>query len=82
MTQYRDRERLAWVILLLSFASCIALAIGAPLGARHFVRNARVRQEVVLEPQRGTPSMQRGSVGPIEAIIGVGIGVDAWLYFQ
>jgi hypothetical protein len=70
MTRYRDRERLAWVILILCFASCIALAAGIPLGVRYFIRNARVRQEIVVEPQRGTPSMQRGSVGPIEAVIG------------
>ncbi|MBN1178282.1 MAG: hypothetical protein JXD18_03665 [Anaerolineae bacterium] len=69
MNEHRDRHRLAWFILLSSFFLCVALAIGTPLGVRQFIRTARVRQEVVLEPQRGTPSMQRGGAGPVEAVI-------------
>jgi hypothetical protein len=65
----RSRERLAWIILLLSCAACVGLAIGVPLGVRQFIRTSRVAQEVTLEPQRGTPVMQRGGLGSVEALV-------------
>ncbi len=45
-------ERLAWIILFISFFTCIALAISVPLGIRHYILSARVAQRVVLEVQR------------------------------
>lgn len=65
----RSRERLAWFILLLSFGLCLALTAGVPLTIRHFIRTARVSQEATLEPQRGTPIMQRGGHGAVEALV-------------
>ncbi len=65
----RNRERLAWLILLLSFTTCIGLVISTPLGVRQFIHTARVRQQAVLEPQRGTPGMQRGGRGAVEAVV-------------
>ncbi|HHS96813.1 MAG TPA: hypothetical protein ENK08_02785 [Chloroflexi bacterium] len=66
----RTRERLAWIILLLSFAACIGLAVGFPLGVRHFIHTARIRQDVLLEPQQGTPRLQRRGQGPVVALVG------------
>jgi hypothetical protein len=65
----RNRQHLAWIILLLSFATCLGLAVGIPLGAQHYVRTARVRLTAVLEPQRGTPGMQRDGRGAVEAVV-------------
>lgn len=66
----RARERLAWIVLLLSFATCVGLAIGFPLGVRHFVHAARIKQDVLLEPQQGTPRLQRRGRGPVVALVG------------
>jgi hypothetical protein len=46
-------ERLAWVILLVSFLACIGVVIALPLGTRHYSLYACVPQETVLEVQRG-----------------------------
>jgi len=71
MTQ--SRERLAWGILLLSFALCVGLAVGVPLGVRYLLRTLSVGQKVALEPlepQQGTLRMQRRGRGDIIALIG------------
>ena len=65
-----NRERLAWAILLLSFALCVGLVVGVPLGVRHVLRVACVSQPATLEPQRGTPTVQRRGRGEIFALIG------------
>jgi hypothetical protein len=46
-------ERLAWVVLLVSFFVCIGLTVTVPLGIRHYVLHARMRQRVTLEVQQG-----------------------------
>lgn len=46
-------ERLAWVVLLLSLFACVGLVVLVPLGGRWYLLNARVRQSVTLEVQRG-----------------------------
>lgn len=46
-------ERLAWVILLTSFFTCIGLAVATPLGIRHYVLHASTPQNVTLEVKRG-----------------------------
>ncbi len=66
----RARERLAWLVLLLSFATCVGLAVGFPLGVRQFVHAARIKQDVLLEPQQGTPRLQRRGQGPVVALVG------------
>jgi hypothetical protein len=43
---------MAWAVLLISFFSCITLAVTLPLGARYFLLNAQVSQNVALEVQR------------------------------
>jgi len=45
-------ERLAWVVLLLSFFTCVSLAVGVPLSVRHYILYACVEQDVTLEVQR------------------------------
>ncbi|HIE39308.1 MAG TPA: hypothetical protein EYH30_07555 [Anaerolineales bacterium] len=64
------RERLAWLILLVSFTFCVGLIVGMPLGVRHFLRTASTDQKAALEPQRGTPRVQRRGRGPVIALIG------------
>ena len=46
-------ERLAWIILLASFFACVGLIVAVPLGIRHYILHASVRQDVTLEVQRG-----------------------------
>ncbi|MCS7282008.1 MAG: hypothetical protein RMK65_04985 [Anaerolineae bacterium] len=66
MTQ--NRERLAWIILLVSFALCIAIAVGTPLGIRQFLLTSTRRQAILLQPQKGTLSLQRGGQGDFLAL--------------
>jgi len=48
-------ERLAWTVLLLSFAACLVLAIGTPLAIQWFVRYSYAGQRLMLDVQEGTP---------------------------
>ena len=48
-----NRERLAWVILLTSFFTCLGLVFAVPLGVRHYILHSRVPQSVTLEVQQG-----------------------------
>lgn len=66
MTQ--NRERLAWIILLVSFTICVILAVGVPLGVRQFLLTATRAQPTLLQPQRGTPGLQRGGRGDLIAL--------------
>ncbi len=65
----QNRGRLAWAILLISFIICLGSAIGFPLGVRYVIHNARVGQQALVEPQQGTPRMQRGGQGPVIALV-------------
>jgi hypothetical protein len=47
-------ERLAWLILLASFAVFLVLAVSIPATLRHVLRYATVEQQAQLEPTRGT----------------------------
>jgi hypothetical protein len=64
----QNRERLAWVILLVSFTLCVGLAVGVPLGARQFLLTATRAQPTLLQPQHGTPGLQRGGRGDLIAL--------------
>ncbi len=66
MTQ--NRERLAWIILLVSFTICLSLAVGVPLGIRQFLLTATRAQPTLLQPQRGTLGLQRGGRGDLIAL--------------
>src|SRR5215212_4013915 len=50
----KNPERLAWVVLLGSFAVFLVLAVTIPLTVRYVMRYATVRQEARLEPTQGT----------------------------
>ena len=46
-------ERLAWVVVLVSFFVCIGLTVTVPLGVRRYILHARMPQRVMLEVQQG-----------------------------
>jgi hypothetical protein len=45
-------ERIAWIVLLISFFSCVGSAIALPLGIRSFALHSTVDQSVMLDVQR------------------------------
>ena len=47
-------ERLAWTVLLASFAVFLVLSISVPLTLRYWIEHATVRQNAVLDPIQGT----------------------------
>lgn len=53
----RNPEQLAWIILLASFFTCVALSVATPLSIRWYIRNARVGQQVILEVQQAPLSV-------------------------
>jgi hypothetical protein len=56
-------ERLAWVVLLCSFFTCVALSVMAPLSVSWYIHNSQVTQQVGLQIQRGPLSVVRGGRG-------------------
>lgn len=55
--QHRVREnpeRLAWIVLLVSFAIFVALLIAVPISFRYFIEISTVKQHAVLDPTQGT----------------------------
>ena len=50
-------ERLAWVVLSLSFFACIGLVVTVPLGARHYIFHACVGQDVT--PRGAAAALER-----------------------
>jgi hypothetical protein len=64
----KNPERLAWIILAISFFICIGLAVLAPLGGRWYVLNASVTQRVTLEVQRGPLRVTMAGRGAAVAI--------------
>ncbi len=66
----KNPERLAWVVLLVSFFICIGLIVAVPLGARTFALFSQVGQNVSLEVQRGPLRVTWGGRGEPIAIAG------------
>jgi len=68
-SQHRTQEnpeRLAWTVLLASFAVFMALLIAVPLSIRYAIEVATVKQTAVLDPAQGTTLLYvPGSVEPI-----------------
>lgn len=50
----RNPERVAWVVMLASLFTCIALAVGVPLGIRTFLLHATRGLPVVAQSLQGT----------------------------
>ena len=55
----RNPERLAWTVLLLSFAICLALAVSVPLAVRAFLNDSTDPADLTLEVQQGTALLRR-----------------------
>jgi hypothetical protein len=53
----RNREQLAWVVLLASFFVCVGLTVAAPLSIRWFILYSTIGQQVTLEVQRAPLSV-------------------------
>lgn len=65
-TVRENPERLAWTVLLASFAIFVVLAITAPLSIRYALEVATVKQTAVLNPTQGTVLLYTpGAVEPI-----------------
>jgi hypothetical protein len=64
----KNPERLAWIVLLTSFFTCVGLTVSLPLGIRHYVLHARRSQNVTLDVQRGTLRVQLAGRGEPIAI--------------
>ncbi len=65
-TVRENPERLAWTVLLASFAFFVVLAITVPLGLRYGLEVATVKQTAVLNPTQGTVLLYTpGAVEPI-----------------
>lgn len=65
-TVRENPERLAWTVLLASFAVFVVLAITVPLSIRYGVEVATVKQTAVLNPTQGTVLLYTpGAVEPI-----------------
>jgi len=49
----QNYERLAWMVLLISFALCVTLAVGVPLAVQSYVRHSYTGQFFALDVQEG-----------------------------
>lgn len=49
----RNYERLAWTVLLISFAMCVVLVVGVPLTVQWYIRYSYAGQVVSLDVQEG-----------------------------
>lgn len=47
-------QRLAWIVLLVSFAACIGLVVGVPLATRWYLLYSHTGELVTLDVQEGT----------------------------
>ena len=54
----RDRERLAWTVLLVCFGVFIALLIGVPVGSYQWVQRAATDPSLVLQTLEGTAQVE------------------------
>lgn len=55
---FRKIENLAWFVLVTSFLTCIALAVGIPTGIHWYVLNSTRPMVTMLEPRGGTITYQ------------------------
>lgn len=68
-------ERLAWFVILVSFAIFVILAITIPLGVRYAIRYATVAEEARLESTLGTLSVYSSPNGEPMAVTSVKDGI-------
>lgn len=61
-----NRERVAWLVVWLSFGTFCLLIVGVPLGARAYVVSAQMRREATVESLVGTVVVERAvGSGPV-----------------
>lgn len=72
----RNPERLAWTILLISFAICVGLAVGVPLGIRWLIINLTTPLQAVADVARNDVQVQSpfGQIRTIQAATTPGDG--------
>lgn len=58
MNKFKTIQSLAWLILSFSFALCVMLGVGAPLGIRWTIRNATRSLDLALQPRQGTLALR------------------------
>ncbi len=64
-------EQIAWIVLLLSFMTCVLLAIGTPLSIRWYALNSTRPLNIFVEARAGTIAIQKGERGETILIRGV-----------
>jgi hypothetical protein len=55
-----QRQRLAWIVLVLSFAACVGLAAAVPIGGGAYVQNSRRPLSVTVQANQGTVGVRYG----------------------
>ncbi len=60
----KKTESLAWLVLTLSFFTCITLALGVPLGTRRYVLTSVRPLDIVLQRRQGTVTLQEPGSSP------------------
>lgn len=68
----KDRERLAWTVLLLSFGTFVALLIGIPVGTYQWVQRAAVDPTLMLQTLEGTAQVEMPGEGARLLLAGQG----------
>lgn len=63
-----NRERLAWTVLLISFAVLVALLVGIPLGIYQWVQRATVSPHMEVQVLEGTAQIQPPDDSPRRAL--------------
>ena len=74
---WRNPERLAWTVLVISFVACVALAVSAPLAVRSFLTDSTELAALILKVQQGTALLQRPTSADFVGITDVTIDVPA-----
>ena len=59
MDKFKKVQNIAWILLLLSFFTCLTLAVGTPLSIRWLVLNSTRPLVVVIQPRAGIVSQQQ-----------------------
>jgi len=59
----KKTETIAWIVLMLSFVSCVLLAIGVPSGIKWYIHNATHALQVVVQPRAGIVAYQEKGLG-------------------
>jgi hypothetical protein len=89
---FKKIENIAWLVLILSFITCIAAAVGTPMSVRWFIMNTTRPLRIIVQPRSGTVTEQEPgnntsvliageSEAPLKSRIGLSDDADAVLLF-